>query len=61
MKARGLILENYDDNPTHYGYLRVTATAKEVRITFQVTDEDVAQAEADHVTVNLANHLLAGN
>jgi len=61
VESRGLILENYDDNQTHYGYLRVTVTAEQLRIAFQLTDEDVAQAQADLVTVDLAAHLLAAN
>ena len=61
VEARGLILENYDDNKSHYGYLRVTVTAEQLRIAFQVTDEDVAQAQADLVTVDLATLRLAAN
>jgi hypothetical protein len=61
VESRGLILENYDDIRTHYGYLRVTVTAEQVRIAFQLTDEDVAQAQADLVTVDLATHRLAAN
>jgi hypothetical protein len=59
--SRGLILENYDDNRSHYGYLRVTVTKDELRIAFQVTNEDVQQAQDDLVTVNLASHMLASN
>jgi hypothetical protein len=61
VESRGLILENYDDNRTHYGYLRVTVTAEQLRIAFQLTDEDVTQAQADLVTVDLASHSLAAN
>jgi hypothetical protein len=61
VESRGLILENYDDNQSHYGYLRVTVTAEQLRIAFQLTDEDVEQAQADLVTVDLATHLLAAN
>jgi hypothetical protein len=61
VEASGLILENYDDNQSHYGYLRVTVTAEQLRIAFQLTDEDVEQAQADLVTVDLTTHLLAAN
>ena len=49
VQSRGLVLENYDDNRTHYGYLRVTVPAEQLRIAFQTTDEDIAQARADVV------------
>jgi hypothetical protein len=61
VELRGLILENYDDNRTHFGYLRVTVTADQLRIAFQLVGEDVAQAQADLVTVDLATHSLAAN
>jgi hypothetical protein len=61
VESRGLILENYDDNRTHYGYLRIAVTAEQLRIGFQLAEEDVSQAQADLVTVDLATHLLAAN
>jgi hypothetical protein len=61
VESRGLILENYDDNRTHYGYLRITVTAEQLRIAFQLAQEDVMEAQADLVTVDLATHLLAAN
>jgi hypothetical protein len=59
--SRGLVLENYDDNRTHYGYLRVTVTPEQLRIAFQTTDEDVAQAQADVVAVDLATQVLVAS
>jgi hypothetical protein len=59
--SRGLVLENYDDNPTHYGYLRVTVSAVKVSIAFQLAQEDVNQAQADVVTVDLATHRLTAS
>jgi hypothetical protein len=59
--ARGLILENYDDNRADYGYLRVVVTAQQVRIAFQLANEDVAQAQSDLVTVDLATHRLVAH
>jgi hypothetical protein len=41
--------------------LRLTVTKDELRIAFQVTNEDVQQAQDDLVTVNLASHMLASN
>jgi hypothetical protein len=61
VESRGLILENYDDNRTHYGYLRVTVTGEQLQIAFQLTDEDVMQAQADVVTVDLATHTLVAS
>src|SRR5262249_25610656 len=61
VEARGLTLENYDDNRSHYGYLRITVTAEQLRIAFQLAEEDVTQAQADLVTVDLATHLLVAN
>jgi hypothetical protein len=60
VEATGLVLENYDDVSTHYGYLRVTVTAKELRIAFQLAEADVEQAQADVVAVDLATHRLIG-
>jgi hypothetical protein len=61
VKSLGLTLDNYDDNLTHYGYLRVTVTAEQLRIAFQLTTEDVEQAQADLVAVDLATHQLVAN
>lgn len=59
--ARGLTLDNYDDDPSGYGYLKVTVTAEQVRIAFQRADEDVEQAESDAVAVDLATHRLVAS
>jgi hypothetical protein len=59
--SRGLILESYDDNPADYGYLRITVTAKQLRIAFQLAQEDVARAQTDLVAVDLPTHLLVAN
>jgi Calcineurin-like phosphoesterase len=59
--SRDLILENYDDTRTHYGYLRVTVTAARLQIAFQLTEEAVEQAQADAVTVDLATRRLVAS
>ena len=56
----GLLLEKYDD--THYGYLRVTVDATQLRIGFhQVGSSTLAQSRYDMVTVDLASHTMVSN
>ena len=53
-----VVLENYDD--THYGYLRVTATAAQLRIEYHsASDGPHAKAPDDYVTVDLAGRKIA--
>jgi hypothetical protein len=59
--SRGLIRENYDDNRTDYGYLRIVVTAEQLRIAFQLTSQDVMQAQSDLVTVDLATRQMVSN
>jgi hypothetical protein len=60
VKAQGLLLEKYDD--THYGYLRVSVDAKQLRIGFhQVGASSLAQSRFDLVTVDLASHTMVAN
>jgi calcineurin-like phosphoesterase family protein len=56
----GLLLEKYDD--THYGYLRVTVDAQQLRIGFhQVGASTLAQSRFDMVTVDLKTHTMVSN
>jgi len=56
----GLLLEKYDD--THYGYLRITASAEQLRIGFhQVGVSSLLQSRFDLVTVDLASHTMVAN
>jgi hypothetical protein len=56
----GLILEKYDD--TNYGYLRVSADAKQLYIGFhQVGISSILQSRFDLVTVDLASHQMVAN
>ncbi|MGF6753335.1 metallophosphoesterase family protein [Paraburkholderia sp. GAS42] len=51
-------LENYDDS--HYGYLRVVATATQLRIEYhRASDGAAAKAPTDYVTVSLADRRIA--
>jgi hypothetical protein len=53
--GHALRLEHYDDR--HFGYLRVTADARKLRIAFiAVPGGGAPAAEADAVTVDLATH-----
>jgi calcineurin-like phosphoesterase family protein len=56
----GLLLEKYDD--THYGYLRITVDAEQLRIGFhQVGSSTLAQSRYDMVTVDLDSHTMVSN
>jgi hypothetical protein len=56
----GLLLEKYDD--THYGYLRITVDAEQLRIGFhQVGASTLAQSRFDMVTVELDSHTMVSN
>ncbi len=61
VESRGLVLASYDDDRTDYGYLRVSVTAQQLRITFQLAGEDVPRAQSDDVTVDLATHRLVAS
>ena len=55
--ADKVILENYDDQD--YGYLRVVATARQLRIEYHpASDTDGAKTPDDFVTVDLATRRL---
>jgi hypothetical protein len=55
--ADKVILENYDDQD--YGYLRVVATAKQLRIEYHpASDGEAAKTPDDFVTVDLATRKL---
>ncbi len=58
VESRGLVLANYDDDRTDYGYLRVTVSAQRLRITYQLAAEDVPRAQSDDVAVDLATRRL---
>jgi len=52
-----IVFENYDD--TNYGYLRITATAQQLRIEYHpASDGADAKTPDDAVTVKLATHEL---
>ena len=56
----GLLFENYDD--TDYGYLRIVADAKQLRIEFHDAQSGQAfKAPSDAVTVDLASHTMISN
>jgi Calcineurin-like phosphoesterase len=60
VKTGGLLLEKFDD--THYGYLRITVDAQQLRIGFhQVGSSSLAQSRFDMVTVDLASHTMVAN
>ena len=60
LKAKGLILEKYDD--TNYGYLRIHVDKDQLRIGFhEVGARALAQSRYDMVTVNLADHTMVAN
>ena len=60
VQTSGLILEKYDD--TNYGYLRVSADAKQLCIGFhQVGNSSILQSRFDLVTVDLASHQMVAN
>jgi hypothetical protein len=60
VKAGGLLLEKHDDS--HYGYLRVTVDAQQLRIGFnQAGTGSLAQSSVDMVTVDLASHQMIAN
>ena len=60
LKVGGLLLEKYDD--TTYGYLRVDATKKQLKIGFhEVGSRSLAQSRYDMVTVDLASHTMVSN
>ncbi|MBV9249178.1 MAG: hypothetical protein JO227_08055, partial [Acetobacteraceae bacterium] len=53
-----VVLENYDDQD--YGYLRVVATAAQLRIEYHpASDGGAAKTPDDFVTVDLASRKLA--
>lgn len=56
----GMIFENYDDQD--YGYLRIVADAKQLRIEFHdATPGQQFKAPSDAVTVDLASHTMISN
>ena len=58
--ARGLILEKYNDRD--FGYLRITADPKQLRIGFHVAQAGtLPQSRFDMVTVDLASHTMVSN
>ena len=58
--SKGLRLEKYDDH--EYGYLRVTADDRALRIAFhQVGVRSLLQSRYDLVTVDLRSHALVAN
>jgi hypothetical protein len=60
VKAKGLLLEKYDD--TNYGYLRITVDKDQLRIGFyEVGGRSLAQSRFDMVTVDLASHTMVAN
>jgi len=55
-----VVLENYDAAPGHYGYLRVIATAKQLRIEYHpAADGPNTKAPDDSVTIDLGTHKRA--
>ena len=59
VKATKLILENFDH--TNFGYLRVMANSTQLQISYQpVAIRGTPNMAIDTVTVNLADHTLAG-
>ncbi len=60
VEAQSLILEKYNDQD--YGYLRITADAKQLSIGFHVAqDAPLSQSRFDMVTVDLASRALVAN
>jgi len=59
VQTGGLLLERYDD--TYYGYLRISADAKQLRIGFHQVGKNLAQSRIDMVTVDLATHTMVSN
>jgi hypothetical protein len=58
--AKGLTLEKYDDH--EYGYLRVTADAKQLRIAYhQAGVRSLLQSRYDLVTLDLATRAIVAN
>ncbi len=58
--ARGLILEKYNDQD--FGYLRIIADPKQLRIGFHIVQAGaLAQSRFDMVTVDLASHTMVAN
>jgi hypothetical protein len=58
--ADPVVLENYDD--TDYGYLRIVASAEQLRIEYHpASDGDDAKTPDDIVIVNLADHTVANS
>ena len=58
--TKQLILEKYND--TNYGYLKITADDKNLKIVFhQVGGAKLAQSDFDTVTVELASHTMVAN
>jgi len=57
-KADRVVLESYDDQS--YGYLRIVATASQLRIEYHpASDGGAAKTPDDSVTIDLATHRLA--
>jgi hypothetical protein len=54
VQATGLVLSTFDH--THFGYLRITANAKQLRIDFHPVSSTTPAPAIDSVTVDLANH-----
>jgi hypothetical protein len=60
VKATHLQLEKYDDHD--YGYLRISADAKQLRIAYhQSGTRSLLQSRYDLVTIDLASHGLQAN
>jgi hypothetical protein len=60
VETGGLVLEKYDDR--NYGYLRVSADARQLRVGFyQALNEGPQQSRFDLVTVDLAGHTTVAN
>ena len=60
VKAKGLILEKYNDHG--YGYLRISVDKENLAIGFHLAGEtSMAQSRFDKVTVNLASHEMVAN
>jgi len=60
VEASGLVLEKYDDH--EYGYLRVTADATQLRISYhQAGVRSLLQSRYDLVTLDLASRSIVAN
>jgi Calcineurin-like phosphoesterase len=54
--ATGLVINNFDH--TNYGYLRITANSKQLRIEFHPAGKTLPAPSIDVVTVDLASHTV---